>query len=53
MFSWFNRYLPITIIAIFLVGCKMSSTSFLNKDDNNKVDFKISGNKKAGIKTNN
>ena len=52
MFTRFYRYLPI-ILTIFLVGCKMSSTSTLKESDDNKVNFKISGSKETGIQTNN
>ncbi len=52
MFTWFYRYLPI-VLTIFIVGCKMSSTSTLQENDDNKVNFRISGTKESGIQTNN
>ncbi len=51
MLTRLYRYLPI-VVTIFIVGCKMSSTSTLIESDDNKVNFKISGNKETVIKTN-
>ena len=52
MFTWFNRILPI-ILTVFLVGCKMSSNTSLQKNDDNKVNVTISGSKETGIQINN
>jgi len=52
MFTWFNRILPV-ILSLFLVGCKMSSSTVLQKNDENKVNVTISGSKETGIKLNN
>ncbi len=52
MFTWFNRILPI-ILTVFLVGCKMSSSTSLQKNDDKKVNVTISGSKEAGIQINN
>ena len=52
MFTWFNRFLSIITILLTL-GCKISSTSVINKDDDDKVNVIISGSKKSGLKINN
>ena len=52
MFTWFNRILPV-ILTLLLVGCKMSSSTILQKNDENKVNVTISGSKETGIKINN
>ena len=52
MCSWFYRQLPIIFLLIFVVSCKMSTLSEIKNDDN-KVNFKISGGKETGIQINN
>ena len=52
MFTWLNWYLSAIIISIFLVGCKMTSTSNLISDVNNKVNVNLSGSKETGIQIN-
>ena len=53
MRSWIYRYLPIISLFFFVISCKMSTVSEMQKNDDNKVNFKISGTKEAGIKVNN
>ena len=37
----------------FIASCKMSAVSEIQKNDNNKVNFKITGSKETGIQINN
>ena len=53
MRSWIYRYLSIISLFFFVLSCKMSTVSEMQKNDDNKVNFKISGTKEAGIKVNN
>ena len=53
MCSWFYRQLPIIILSLFIASCKMSDVSEIQKNDDNKVNFKISGSKETGIQINN
>ena len=53
MCSWFYRQLPIIILFLFIASCKMSDVSEIQKNDDNKVNFKISGSKETGIQINN
>ena len=53
MCSWFYRQLPIIILFFFIASCKMSDVSEIQKNDDNKVNFKISGSKETGIQINN
>ena len=53
MCSWFYRQLPIIILFLFITSCKMSDISEIPKNDDNKVNFKISGSKETGIQINN
>ena len=53
MCSWFYRQLPIIILFFFIASCKMSDVSEIQKNDDNKVNFKISGTKETGIQINN
>ena len=53
MCSWFYRQLPIIILFLFIASCKMSDVSEIQKNDDNKVNFKISGSKDTGIQVNN
>jgi len=53
MCSWVYRYLPIILLFFFVISCKMSTVSKMQKNDDNKVNFKISGTKEAAIKVNN
>ena len=53
MCSWFYRQLPIIILFLFISSCKMSDVSEIQKNDDNKVNFKISGSKETGIQINN
>ena len=53
MFFRFNRYLPVVLILIFIIGCKMSSTSTTLDNDENKVKVNLLGSKKTGIQIKN
>ncbi len=53
MCSWLYRQLPIIFLSFFLASCKMSTVSEVQKNDNNKVNFKITGSKETGIQVNN
>ncbi len=53
MCSWFYRQLPIIFLFLLIAGCKMSDVSEIQKNDDNKVNFKISGSKEIGIQINN
>ena len=53
MCSWFYRQLPIIYLFLFIASCKMSDVSEIQKNDDNKVNFKISGSKETGIQINN
>ena len=53
MCSWVYRHLPIILLFFFVISCKMSTVSEMQKNDDNKVNFKISGSREAGIKVNN
>ena len=52
MRSWFYRQLPIIFLFFFIASCKMSAVSKIQKNDDNKVNFKITGSKEAGIQIN-
>ena len=53
MCSWFYSQFPIIFLFLFIVSCKMSDVSEIQKNDDNKVNFKISGSKETGIQINN
>ncbi len=53
MCSWIHRHLPIIFLFLFLASCKMSAVSEIKKNDDNKVNFKISGSKETGTQINN
>ena len=53
MCSWFYRQLPIIFVLLFIYSCKMSTVSEIQKNDDNKVNFNISGSKETGIQINN
>ncbi len=53
MFIRIYRYLPVIFICLFVVACKMSSNSIMYQKNEEKVDFKLSGNKQSGIQVNN
>ena len=40
-------------LLLFISSCKMSTLSGMQKNDDNKVNFKISGTKETGIQVNN
>ena len=45
--------MPIIFLFLFIASCKMSDVSEIQKNDDNKVNFKISGTKETGIQINN
>ncbi len=53
MCSWIYRQLPIIFLLLSIASCKMSSVTEIQKNDDNKVNFKISGSKETGIQINN
>ena len=53
MRSWIYWHLPIILLFFFVISLKMSTISEMQKNDDKKVNFKISGTKEAAIKVNN